>query len=117
MLKNLRTHQLAVQFYKITRSKRLPNGLGKQLGRAASSVALNLAEGYGRKTAPDRIRFFQIALGSIRECEAILGLEAQSFTAGEKALLNHLAAATYLLIRHHPNPGLLPKPSRAELPR
>ena len=104
MLKNFRTHQLAVQFYQTTRSKRLPHGLTAQLARAASSVALNLAEGHGRRTRPDRLRFFQIALGSIRECQAILDLESKTFTAAERDLLDHLAAATYRLLHHHPSP-------------
>ncbi len=102
MLKNLRTHQLAVQFYQTTRSKRLPCGLQAQLVRAASSAALNLAEGYGRRTAPDRLHFFQMAFGSIRECQSITVLESQQFSHQELALLDRLAASTHLLIRHHP---------------
>jgi four helix bundle protein len=38
-----------------------------QLLRAVGSIAANLAEGYGRPTAADRVRFFSYALGSARE--------------------------------------------------
>jgi four helix bundle protein len=100
MLKNLRTYDLAVRFYQATRSRRLPNGLTAQFGRAASSVALNLNEGWGRRTNADRLQFFHIALGSIRECQAIVALEQQAFTAEEIDLLDHLAAATYRLVKH-----------------
>jgi hypothetical protein len=44
--------------------------------RASASVALNLAESAaGRRTDKERIRFFTISMGSLRECQAILELE------------------------------------------
>ena len=44
--------------------------------RAASSIALNLAESAaGKRTEKERIRFFTISMGSLRECQAILELE------------------------------------------
>lgn len=42
-----------------------------QLLRASQSILLNLAEGNGEGTAPDRRRFFEIARGSALECAAI----------------------------------------------
>ena len=41
-----------------------------QLDRASTSIALNLAEGNGKFTSPDRCRFFDIARGSALECAA-----------------------------------------------
>ena len=38
-----------------------------QLIRAVASIAANIAEGYSRGTAADRRRFFEYALGSVRE--------------------------------------------------
>ena len=73
-MKNFRTYQLAVNFYRQTRCQRLPAELRSQFARAASSVALNLAEGSGRRTGPDQRRFYQIAMGSLRECQSILDL-------------------------------------------
>lgn len=41
--------------------------LSSQFRRAASSISLNIAEGYG-ETIPLAIRYLRIARGSIREC-------------------------------------------------
>jgi four helix bundle protein len=49
-------------------------GLRDQLDRASASIALNVAEGAGRSSAPDKARFYAIARGSATECAAILDL-------------------------------------------
>ena len=43
-----------------------------QLDRASTSIVLNLAEGNGKFTGPDRCRFFDISRGSALECAAAL---------------------------------------------
>ena len=52
----------------------LPKSLAAydQLDRASTSIPLNIAEGNGKYTAPDRCRFFDIARGSALECAACL---------------------------------------------
>ncbi len=52
----------------------LPLYFKDQLGRAALSVALNIAEGSGRSTAKDQKHFFVMANGSLREVEALLDM-------------------------------------------
>jgi len=43
-----------------------------QLDRASTSIVLNLAEGNGKRSHPDRCRYFDIARGSALECAARL---------------------------------------------
>jgi len=43
-----------------------------QLDRASTSIPLNIAEGNGKFTKPDRCRFFDNARGSALECAAAL---------------------------------------------
>jgi four helix bundle protein len=98
----LRSYQLAVSFYRRAMNIRLPVHLRNQFRRASSSIALNLHEGYGKPTMKDRIRFFSIAMGSIRECQAVMELEPRSFDATSKGMLDHLAASVFKLIRNSP---------------
>ncbi len=44
--------------------------IADQLTKAAASVSANIGEGYSRSTRADRLRFFDYALGSARECIA-----------------------------------------------
>ncbi len=98
-MKNFRTFNLAVKFYGECRGLPLKGSLGDQLKRASHGVALNLAEGYGRISRKDQRRFYLIALGSLRECQAIFTLEGLT---GSKAyeLSDALGAHLYKLIKN-----------------
>ena len=78
MLKNYKelkvwqkSYQLCLEVYRTTASfpKDEKFGLTSQVRRAVVSVPSNIAEGYGRKTTADYIRFLYIAYGSTCELE------------------------------------------------
>ena len=98
MLASFRSYQLALRFYREVSTLRLPSHLKSQLLRAASSIALCLAEGYGRKTFPDKTRFYTMALGSLRESQAVLQLGNVAAPA-TLDLADHLGASLYKLTR------------------
>jgi len=57
-----------------------------QLDRASTSIPLNIAEGNGKFTPPDRCRFFDISKGSALESAACLDvLFSKQVIAQEKA--------------------------------
>ena len=62
---------LAVMAYALTRS--LPAderfGLCSQIQRSAASIPANIAEGYGRESRQEFIRFLRVAQGSLKELE------------------------------------------------
>ena len=47
-------------------------GLISQFRRAAISIPANIAEGFKKKTKPDKARFMNIAQGSLEECRYYL---------------------------------------------
>lgn len=63
-------HKFVLDVYR--HSKDFPReelfGLTSQYRRAAVSIAANIAEGYGKKGVNDKLRFYNIAEGSINEC-------------------------------------------------
>ena len=72
-----RSYALALEIHKITRKfPAFERGeLGFQLRRAATSIPINIAEGYGRKRSPEDFkRFLGIALGSSNEVSVVLDL-------------------------------------------
>ena len=66
-----KAHQLALSVYKATRSfpREEVYGLTGQMRRACTSIPANIAEGSGRGTDPEMVRFLRIAMGSAAELE------------------------------------------------
>jgi len=99
-MKNFRTFELAKTFYLSSRNSPVPYYVKQQLNRAALSIALNLAEGKGRQSRKDQIRFFRIALGSARECKALVELHTEAFTTFQQHTIDRVCASIYLLIKN-----------------
>jgi len=62
---------LVTEIYKITKTfpQEEKYGLISQIRRSAVSVPSNIAEGYGRSSADDYLRFLQISISSIYEMQ------------------------------------------------
>ena len=69
-------YKLSLCIYKLTTSypREELYGITSQIRRAAVSVVLNIAEGYGRKSKDEFKRFLRISLGSANETETLLML-------------------------------------------
>jgi len=73
----LEVYGVAIEFVAVADAlvEELPRGrayLADQLQRAATSIALNIAEGAGERSAADKARFYRFACRSATESAAIL---------------------------------------------
>ena len=73
----LDVYQVALEFLVFANDviERLPRGrshLADQLTRASTSIVLNLAEGAGKHSKPDKRRFYLSSRGSATESAALL---------------------------------------------
>lgn len=96
-MKTFRTLELAIEFHEKVESLKLTGHMRDQLLRAASSVALNLAEGNGKSSEKEKKRFYQIAYASVKETQTILRLIKADDEV--KALADRLGASTYKLVK------------------
>ena len=65
-----KAHAFVIMVYKATRNypESEKFGLCSQFQRAAVSIAANIAEGYKKLSKADKLRFMNIAQGSLEEC-------------------------------------------------
>ena len=85
-------HSLALAIYKATEDfpKQEVFGLTSQIRRAAVSVPSNLAEGFNRYSAKEKLQFYNIAVGSISE------IKSQLFLARDLNYMSNNSAAELL---------------------
>jgi four helix bundle protein len=69
-----KSHKLVLDIYKISSSfpKEEVYGLTSQIRRAAFSIPANIAEGFAKKSNKDKMRFYNIAQGSLSELKYYL---------------------------------------------
>jgi four helix bundle protein len=84
----LKSYKLCLHIHKIT--KRFPKdemyGLISQIRRSAVSIPSNIAEGYGRKTTLEYVKFLYVAYGSACELETQTILSGDLDYVGEERL-------------------------------
>jgi four helix bundle protein len=84
-----KAHQFVLGVYRFTDN--FPRseiyGLTSQLRRAAVSIPANIAEGFKKRGRADKVRFLNIAQGSLEECRYYLIL-AKDLNYGETAKLH-----------------------------
>ena len=96
---NLRVYTEAIKFVSWVNIflDRIPKrfAIYNQLDRASTSIVLNIAEGNGKFTSPDRCKHFDIARGSSLECAACLDIAIskelatiEETSAGKEMLLS-----------------------------
>ena len=86
-----KAHQFVLGVYRLSRNfpKAETYGLSSQFRRAAVSIAANIAEGFKKRGKADKLRFFNIAQGSIEESRYYLIL-ANDLGYGDVSRLTEL---------------------------
>ena len=97
-----KSHELVLSIYKITGS--FPQherfGLCSQFQRAAVSIPANIAEEYKKLSKADKLRFLNIAQGSLEECRyyILLSKDLNYITENDYLNLNRrIDEVSYLL--------------------
>ena len=101
MLEKFEAYQAAKEFYWLCKDVKVTRLLRDQLLRASSSIALNLAEGSGKRTPEGQARYYSIAMESLRESQAILELE-KHINPQLSDLANRLGAMLFKLSKKVP---------------
>src|SRR5690349_21691235 len=68
----IKSEELLTKAQIIFKSKVIDKSLKDQLYRAMTSILLNIAEGAGKFSKPDKRHFYTIARGSAYECSSII---------------------------------------------
>ena len=85
-----------IHHYLEQNKRQLSRSIRDQLGRAALSIPLNIAEGNGRWHKGDKRQFYSVARGSVFECVAILQVLEKMQLLSADALKPHVEALTTL---------------------
>ncbi|MDD5134410.1 MAG: four helix bundle protein [Phycisphaerae bacterium] len=74
-----KSHNFVISIYRLCEKfpKDETYGLVSQMRRAAVSVPANIAEGFGKSSIKDKMRFLEISKGSLEECRYYLILAGE----------------------------------------
>ena len=94
-----KAHEFVLLIYRYSESfpKSELYGLTSQVRRSAVSVPSNIAEGFKKKTKPDKVRFLNIAQGSLEECRYYLILTKDLDYGDTSKLMGKLEEVSKLL--------------------
>lgn len=94
-----KAHTWVLAIYKFTEvfPKHELFGLTSQLRRAAVSVPANFAEGFKKRGLADKIRFYNIAQGSLEECRYYLILARDLGYGDSRVLITSLEEISKML--------------------
>ncbi len=94
-----KAHQFVLSVYRYSESfpKNEIYGLTSQLRRSAVSIPGNIAEGFKKKTRPDKARYLNIAQGSLEESRYYLILSKDLDYGDNPRLKNQLEEVSKLL--------------------
>lgn len=94
-----KAHEMVLAIYRLTR--RFPSeekfGLTAQLRRAAVSVAANITEGFSKRGRLDKVRYLNIAQGSLEEVHYYLILAGDLGYLAPEELAGHYREVARLL--------------------
>jgi len=94
-----KAHQVVLAIYRY--SKMFPDsekyGLRAQIRRSAVSIPANIAEGFKKKTRPDKAKFLNIAQGSLEETRYYLILAKDLYFGDEPKIMEQLEEVSKLL--------------------
>jgi four helix bundle protein len=94
-----KAHRFVLDVYTLTKS--FPNfelyGLTSQIRRASVSIAANIAEGFKKRTLPEKIRLLNISQGSLEECRYYLILIEDLSYARTESNLDQLEEISKIL--------------------
>ena len=98
-----KAHNFVLKVYDITTKfpKTERYSLTSQFRRAAVSIPANIAEGYAKKGKADKLRYFNIAQGSIKECEYYLILAHDLNYIDDSGTLQKLLDETAKLVQSY----------------
>ena len=94
-----KAHEFVLKAYEFTSKfpKEELYGLSSQFRRAAVSIPANIAEGFRKNGIKDKIRFYNIAEGSINECFYYLRLSSDLHYGDGSSMKESLEVVSKLL--------------------